>query len=50
MTFTEKPDLFEYVALERYLEEALGLSVDIGMPSELKSFVRAQAEREVEYL
>lgn len=50
VTFSEKPDLFEYVALERYLEDALGLSVDVGMPSELRSSIRARVEEEVEYL
>lgn len=50
VTFTEKPDLFDYVALERYLEDALGLSVDIGMPSELRGPIRDRVEQEVEYL
>lgn len=50
VTFTEKPDLFDYVDLERHLENVLDLPVDIGMPSELKAFARSQAEQEVEYL
>ena len=50
VTFSEKPDLFAYANLERYLEEVVGIPVDVGMPSELKSFARGRVEQEVEYL
>ena len=48
--FTDMPGLFDYVALERHLSEVLGAPVDVGMPSELREFVRPQAEREAEWL
>jgi len=50
VTFTEKPDLFDYVALERHLEDLLGLSVDVGMPTELRPSFRDRVEQDVEYL
>lgn len=50
VTFTDMPGLFDYVALERRLSEILGVPVDVGMPGELKSSVRPQAEREAQWL
>ena len=50
VTFTEKPDLLDYVALERHLEDLLGLSVDVGMPTELRPSFRDRVEQDVEYL
>ena len=50
VTFTEKPDLFDYVALERHLEDLLGLSVDVGMTTELRPSFRDRVEQDVEYL
>ena len=49
VTFSEKPDLFDYAALERDIEGVLGRSVDLGTPGELRSFVRKDVE-EVRYL
>jgi predicted nucleotidyltransferase len=51
VTFTETPGLFEFVGLKHHLEEALGLSVDLGMPDALKEGPAADnIRREVECL
>ncbi len=51
VTFTETPGLIEFVGLEHYLEDTLGLSVDLGMPDGLKDGPAAEnIRREVEYL
>jgi len=51
VTFTETPDLLEFVNLKRHLEEILGRDVDLGMPSALKEGPAADNIRnEVEYL
>lgn len=51
VTFTEPPGLFEFVDLKHYLEDALGLSVDLGMPDALTEGPAADnIRREVEYL
>ncbi|WP_263820765.1 nucleotidyltransferase family protein [Salinibacter sp.] len=51
VTFTETPGLIEFVELEHYLEDTLGLSVDLGMPDGLKDEPAAEnIRREVEYL
>lgn len=51
VTFTETPGLFDVVNLKHYLEDTLGLSVDLGMPGALKDGPAADnIRREVEYL
>ena len=51
VTFTETPGLFEFIGLKHYLEDTLGLSVDLGMPDALKEGPAADnIRREVEYL
>jgi predicted nucleotidyltransferase len=51
VTFTETPGLIEFVSLEHYLEDTLGLSVDLGTPDGLKEGPAAEKiRREVEYL
>jgi predicted nucleotidyltransferase len=50
VTFLEKPDLFEYAALEPHLEAVLGVSVDVGMPTELRPSFRDRVMKKVEYL
>ena len=51
VTFSETPDLLEFVNLKRHLEEVLERDVDLGMPSALKEGPAADNIRnEVEYL
>jgi hypothetical protein len=51
VTFTDTPGLFGVVGLKQYLEDQLGLSVDLGMPDALKDGPAADnLRREVEYL
>jgi predicted nucleotidyltransferase len=51
VTFTETPDLLEFVNLKRYLEDALQRDVDLGMPMALKEGPAANnIRREVQYL
>ena len=51
VTFSETPDLLEFVNLKRHLETVLGREVDLGMPSALKKGPAADnIRREVEYL
>jgi predicted nucleotidyltransferase len=51
VTFTETPDLLEFVNLKRHLEDILGRDVDLGMPTALKDGPAADNIRnEVEYL
>ena len=51
VTFTETPGLIEFIGLEHYLEDALGVSVDLGTPDGLKEGPAAEnIRREVEYL
>ena len=51
VTFTETPDLLEFVNLKRHLEEVLGREVDLGMPTALKEGPAADnILSEVEYL
>jgi hypothetical protein len=51
VTFTETPGLIEFIGLEHYLEDVLGLSVDLGTPDGLKEGPAAEnIRREVEYL
>ena len=51
VTFTETPGLLDFVGLKHYLEDTLGLSVDLGMPDALKAGPAADnIRREVEYL
>ena len=49
--FTETPGLIEFIGLERYLEDALGVSVDLGTPDGLREGPASEnIRREVEYL
>jgi predicted nucleotidyltransferase len=51
VTFTETPDLLEFVNLKRYLSEKLGRDVDLGMLDALKEGPAADnIRREVQYL
>lgn len=51
VTFTETPGLIEFVGLEHYLEDTLGLPVDLGTPDGLKKGPAAEnIGREVESL
>ena len=51
VTFTETPGLITFLQLKHYLEDTLGLPVDLGMPDALKEGPAADAiRREVEYL
>jgi predicted nucleotidyltransferase len=51
VTFSETPDLLEFVNLKRYLEGVLGRKVDLGMPNALKEGPAADnIRREVQYL
>lgn len=51
VTFSETPDLLEFVNLKRYLEGVLGRDVDLGMPTALKEGPAADnIRREVQYL
>lgn len=50
VTFSKTPDLFEFVGLKLYLEEALGVTVDLSMPSGLRPYLAPYVMREVQYL
>lgn len=51
VTFSETPDLLEFVNLKRHLEEVLERDVDLGMPTALKEGPAADnIRREVQYL
>jgi predicted nucleotidyltransferase len=51
VTFTETPDLLEFVNLKRHLEDVLDRDVDLGMPTALKDGPAADNIRaDVEYL
>lgn len=51
VTFSETPDLLEFVNLKRHLEEVLKRDVDLGMPTALKEGPAANnIRREVQYL
>jgi uncharacterized protein len=44
--FREKPDLFTFIRLELFLEDALGVSVDLVMKDALKPHIGEQILRE----
>ncbi len=46
VTFTEKPDMFGFIRLEMFLEDALGVSVDLVMKDALKPHIGEQILRE----
>ncbi len=48
--FDEKPGLFEYIELEDYLSELLGVKVDLVMKSALKPNIGKRILNEVEAL
>lgn len=51
VTFFETPGLFTFVGLKYYLEDTLGLGVDLGMPDALNEGPAADNTRwEVQYL
>ncbi|MBB4070621.1 nucleotidyltransferase family protein [Salinibacter ruber] len=51
VTFSETPDLLEFVNLKRHLEDLLGREVDLGMPTALKEGPAADnIRREARYL
>ncbi len=51
VTFSETPDLLEFVNLKRHLEDVLGREVDLGMPSALREGPAADnIRRDVQYL
>ena len=50
VTFTETPDLYEFVGLAQYLEDLLGIKVDLSMREALKRYIAPYVLREVEYV
>ena len=50
VTFSETPDLIEFVGLANHLEDMLGVSVDLGTPKGLKRYLAPYIMREVQYL
>ena len=51
VTFSETPDLLEFVNLKRHLEDVLRREVDLGMPSALQEGPAADnIHRDVQYL
>ena len=51
VTFSKTPGLLDFIGLKHYLEDRLGLSVDLGMPDALKEGPSADnIRREVKYL
>ena len=51
VTFSETPGLFKFVNLKHYLEDTLGLDVNLGMPDALKEGPAAEnIRREAQYL
>ena len=51
VTFSETPDLLEFVNLKRYLEDVVGREVDLGMPTAHKEGPAADnIRRDVQYL
>ncbi len=47
VTFSTKPGLFKFIALENYLSDLLGIHVDLVMPSALKNKIGQQILAEV---
>ena len=50
VTFTETPGLLAFVALKQYLEDRLGLRVDLGMPDAVKPLLAPSIFEDVQYL
>lgn len=48
VTFSRPPSLFEYVALENYLSETLGVPVDLVMKDALKPHIGRQILQEAQ--
>ncbi len=47
VTFSTKPGLLKFIALENYLSDLLGIHVDLVMPSALKNKIGQQILAEV---
>ena len=45
--FEKVPDFFEFVRLERYLEEILGVKVDLQTKESISPYIRKYIEKEV---
>lgn len=50
VTFSKTPSLFELVGLQHYLEDVLGIAVDLGMSDAIKPYLAPYIMREVQYL
>lgn len=50
VTFSKTPDLLEFVGLANYLEDVLGVKVDLSMRDALKRYLAPYILREVEYV
>ncbi|MBC7262119.1 MAG: nucleotidyltransferase family protein [Chloroflexi bacterium] len=48
VTFMEVPSLFQYVALENYLSDSLGVKVDLVMKDSLKPAIAARILKETQ--
>ncbi|MGQ4915341.1 MAG: nucleotidyltransferase family protein [Candidatus Asgardarchaeia archaeon] len=48
--FEEVPDFFDFIKLERYLEEILGFKVDLQTRDSISPYIRKHIEREVKYV
>lgn len=48
VSFTEVPSLLEFIALENYLSDLLGVQVDLVMEDALKPHIGAHIQAEVE--
>jgi len=47
MEFEEVPDLFNFIRLERHLEELLGIKVDLQTKESISPYIRKYVEREI---
>ena len=48
--FSETPDIFEFIKLEEYLTQILGIKVDLVTKKALKPFLREGILKEIVYL
>ncbi|MBU1091021.1 MAG: nucleotidyltransferase domain-containing protein, partial [Candidatus Omnitrophica bacterium] len=50
VSFSKIPDLFEFLRLERYLKELLGIKVDLVTRDALKPIIKQEILKEIVYL
>lgn len=50
VTYSRTPDLLEFSSLQIYLEDVLGVKVDLAMKDGLKKYIEPYILREVEYV